>query len=236
MKPTNLSCVLFVSIICFFYMGGVCVTFGIVGDTCTDPFVISSLPFSGIGSTCGFFADTGGYCCTDYGAPDVVYVFMPEQPMSVDISLCGSSYDTVLYVFEGDCSNMPIACNDDSCNLQSQINSLQFQAGIPYYIVVDGYANACGDYTLSITEAAPNCDDGDACTEDYYDPQLGCVHTPISCDDGDPSTNDSCDPQFGCIHLSVCDDGDACTEDIYDPDTQTCSHIPIIATTAIPLR
>ena len=34
------------------------------------------------------------------GAPDVVYSFTPTTDMAVDISTCGSLYDTKLYVFE----------------------------------------------------------------------------------------------------------------------------------------
>jgi hypothetical protein len=31
-----------------------------------------------------------------------------------------------------------------------------------------------------------------------------CVHTPINCDDGDPCTDDFCDPEIGCVHVQVC--------------------------------
>jgi len=34
------------------------------------------------------------------GAPDVVYSFTPPADMAVDISTCGSLYDTKVYVFE----------------------------------------------------------------------------------------------------------------------------------------
>ncbi len=54
-----------------------------------------------------------------------------------------------------------------------------------------------------------NCDDGDACTNDYYDGT--CQHTPISCDDGVAKTSDSCDPSDGCHHdLISCTTGSDC--------------------------
>jgi hypothetical protein len=87
----------------------------------------------------------------------------------------------------------------------------------------------------------PDCSDGNVCTDDSCDPDVGCVHQdnkatcddkdacttadvcslgkcvgalPVSCDDGNPCTDDSCDPAAGCVHLlnaAGCDDGDPCT-------------------------
>lgn len=47
------------------------------------------------------------------------------------------------------------------------------------------------------------CDDGNACTADSCDPELGCRFVDISaaCDDGDGCTDDSCDPESGCVHV-----------------------------------
>jgi hypothetical protein len=74
--------------------------------------------------------------------------------MTVRLSLCGSQYDTVLYVFEGSClSDNLVACNDDNpaaCGYQSQIDLVSLQGGIPYYIVVDGYDTDAGEYTFTI--------------------------------------------------------------------------------------
>ncbi len=78
-----------------------------------------------------------------------------------------------------------------------------------------------------------SCDDGDLCTEDSCDPEIGCVNEQINCDDGNPNTIDSCDPATGvCVNVlnapASCDDGDACTEDSGDPATGGCGHTPII--------
>ncbi len=83
--------------------------------------------------------------------------------------------------------------------------------------------------------AAPNCDDGNPCTDDGCNPQSGCVHanntaacddrnacttidlcshgacvgtTPRDCDDHDPCTTDSCNSGTGCVHATLDADGD----------------------------
>jgi hypothetical protein len=62
-----------------------------------------------------------------------------------------------------------------------------------------------------------SCDDGDTCTEDFCDPQRGCIHElRADCDDGNPCTIDTCDPQGGCRHETLedgtpCDDFEQCT-------------------------
>ena len=94
--------------------------------------------------------------------------------------------------------------------------------------------------------AAPDCEDGNGCTIDTFDPVTGtcsheaaplacddfdacttsdtcvegiCLGQGVVCDDGDVCTDDLCDPREGCVHLptSRCDDGNPCTRDICDP-------------------
>jgi hypothetical protein len=60
-----------------------------------------------------------------------------------------------------------------------------------------------------------DCDDGNACTIDSCDPDVGCVHEPDdgSCDDGIDCSTDICDITSGCINTLVepsCGDGDGC--------------------------
>ena len=72
----------------------------------------------------------------------------------------------------------------------------------------------------------PNgCDDGNVCTVDTCNSDVGCVHLPTlspccigvvaACDDGNPCTVDSCDALTGACALAPasgpCDDRDACT-------------------------
>lgn len=110
---------------------------------------------------------------------------------------------------------------------------------------------------LQITAEAfiqPDCEDGNACTEDAFDPNLRrcthtpntlpcndlsacttddrcangvCTGTPVSCDDGDACTADYCDPLGGCQNKVevVCNDHNACTADTCQPDG-SCVHTP----------
>ena len=125
------------------------------GETCGDPLVISQLGFSDIGNTCDYLNDYDR--CASGGSGEVVYEFTPTENTDVRISLCGSSYDSVLYVLEGDCAGTEIACNDDYCDLQSELPSVLLTGGTTYYIVVDGWGGACGDYALLVEENIP-CD------------------------------------------------------------------------------
>jgi hypothetical protein len=93
---------------------------------------------------------------------------------------------------------------------------------------------------LCVGGPAPDCNDGNLCTDDSCDSEQGCIYTPnesgcddgnqcteddtckngwcngtvINCDDGNQCTDDSCDPLSGCLHSNnevPCSDGDFCT-------------------------
>ncbi len=130
-------------------------------------------------------------------------------------------------------------CTDDSCDQQ---------LGCQYV----NNASPCDDDDACTTSdtcsngicvggPAPNCDDGNTCTDDSCDPENGCVHTdntapcddgnacttndtcadgfcapgaPLLCEDHNVCTDDSCDPASGCVYANnnaPCDDGNACT-------------------------
>ena len=133
------------------------------GDTCYAATEIMSLPFADTGDTCGFADDYDEACESPATAPDVVYSFTPASDMLVDISLCrDSAYDTKLYVYEGTCTSPRVGCNDDSCSTPSQPNAwvselmgLSLAGGTTYHIIVDGWGNDCGTYTIDITERGP---------------------------------------------------------------------------------
>jgi hypothetical protein len=119
------------------------------GDTIPGATVIPSLPYHDTGATCGFVQDYSD-CVYNTGAPDVVYAYTPVTSWEViTISLCGSGYDTALWVYAGGGGNT-VACNDDFCGLQSEIRQITVTGGVTYYIVVSGYDTACGSYTLSV--------------------------------------------------------------------------------------
>lgn len=128
----------------------------VTGDNVADPFVIPSLPFNDAQSTVGFTDDYNESCpFPESGAPDVVYSYTPGANGIIRIDLCGSSYDTRVYVYASTVTaGSPYACNDDYCGdawFRSRIPSLPVSVGTVYYIVVDGWGTAAGNYQLSVT-------------------------------------------------------------------------------------
>ncbi len=125
------------------------------GDTIEDATVIPALPFEDSGATCGFAHDYSD-CVFNAGAPDVVYSYTPSADGGMNVSLCGSGYDTALWIYASTVGNT-VGCNDDFCQLQSEIDGINITAGVTYYIVISGYSNACGSYALNVTPEQP-CD------------------------------------------------------------------------------
>ena len=119
----------------------------------------------------------------------MVYSFSPAANTCADLSLCGSGYDTNLYIYDGSPA-LQVACNDDACGLQSQILGFTFLAGHTYYIVVDGWGGDSGPYSLAISPCPgpcvlPPCPPGSIaegepdCGPDYVDvTNGGCNSTP----------------------------------------------------------
>lgn len=157
------------------------------GETFATATVISSLPYTDTGNTTGHVHDYTPTCGGGSSAPDLVYRYTAGANVDVlDISLCGSSYDTILQIYDGDPAH-PVGCNDDGCaGLQSRLPVLLVTPGHTYYIVVDGYGSSTGAYTLNVTavDCGRTCPAGGliegevACARehDYYNG--GCNVTP----------------------------------------------------------
>ncbi len=124
------------------------------GEDITTATPIDFLPYNDNGNTGSSIDDYPGPCGNP-GGYDVVYSFSPGAPITVDVSLCGSSFDTQLYIFANDPANV-VACNDDYCGGQSRLPEIDLAPGNIYYIVVDGYSGSSyGDYQLSVIEVIP---------------------------------------------------------------------------------
>ncbi|MBD3234837.1 MAG: T9SS type A sorting domain-containing protein [candidate division Zixibacteria bacterium] len=147
------------------------------GDTINDAFEILSLPFSDYGTTCGFYNDyinagPGNCPYADISGPDVVYEYTPAEDMEITISLCaGSDYDTRLFIYENYEGNQ-IDCSEDVCYTPnfpwpyvSMLEDVPLTAGNVYYIIVDGFNEACGDYTIDAFEFL--CCDVNMIPDDY---------------------------------------------------------------------
>ena len=149
------------------------------GEDCGSATVIAALPFSDTGSTVGAVDDYDEVCpFTGSTSGDLVYSYTPAANMAIDVSLCDSLYDTKVYIYEGACPGTVVACNDDAgCGFtgyQSELEGVNLTAGSTYYIVVDGYGGATGDYVIDVVENVPcvvDCpvganDETEACGDD----------------------------------------------------------------------
>jgi hypothetical protein len=102
-------------------------------------------------------SDSGATACEGSDLNDVWYLYQPSVTQRVNISLCGSSFDTTLSVSDG-CGGSVLACNDQSANCSAINNSylecFPVEAGQDYFLRVAGYNNEFGDIELLI-EPAP---------------------------------------------------------------------------------
>lgn len=135
------------------------------GDDISAALVLTGpLPILTGGSTEGYSDDYDEVCPYEGStAPDVVYSYTPVSTVTVDIDLCGSEFDTKLYVYENTVTpGLPFDCSDDfylddSCGIYvSKIEEAILTGGNTYYIVIDGYDNSSyGNYSMTISENNP---------------------------------------------------------------------------------
>jgi hypothetical protein len=130
------------------------------GDTIASATVIPALPYNDSGTTVGRVDDYDEICpYSGATAPDVVYKYVATASQAVDIDLCGTSYDSKLYVYDAGLNL--IACNDDfyfdaTCGTYvSKLENVAFVNGTTYYIIVDGYGAASGAYVIDIAAFVP---------------------------------------------------------------------------------
>ncbi|MCB9892439.1 MAG: PKD domain-containing protein [Planctomycetes bacterium] len=93
-----------------------------------------------------------GWPCA-LGAYDVWFSYTPTCPGTYAFDTCtGSTYDTAIELFDGaaGCSGLvSIACNDDTCRVQSSVTA-PLAAGTTYYVRVGGFAGAQGTFNLEV--------------------------------------------------------------------------------------
>src|SRR5207249_8289958 len=94
-----------------------------------------------------------------------VFQWTPTVSGTATIQTCGAgtNFDTVLYMRSGVCSGGPevvSGCNDDTCPNSSGLFRASrimptVTAGQTYFIVVDGYGGAQGNFTLTVLPPVP---------------------------------------------------------------------------------
>jgi hypothetical protein len=111
-----------------------------IGNVTNQPFDTSESTFDG-----------PGHCMT---SPNIWYRYTATCTGSATVSLCGSSYDTKLAIYDGpDCNpslSDLIKCNDDSCGWQSEI-TFETTAGKQYLIEVGGFGSNSGEGVISVS-------------------------------------------------------------------------------------
>jgi hypothetical protein len=132
------------------------------GDVAANAFVLTGpLPITSSGHTSGYQNDYDETCpYSGSTAADVVYSYTPPADIFMDFDLCGSNFDTKIYVYENTVvPGTAIACNDDFhysdlCGYYtSKIESAFLTGGNIYYIVIDGYEAEQGNYDLLLNES-----------------------------------------------------------------------------------
>ncbi|MCP4582018.1 MAG: T9SS type A sorting domain-containing protein [candidate division Zixibacteria bacterium] len=138
------------------------------GEDCESAVVIDTpLPYQATGNTCDYLDDCELTGSNDNS--DVIFELTVEEEMTIICSLVGSEYDTKIGVFMTDCcsgAGTEFLYNDDFDGLQSQVEGV-FMPGV-YYVVVDGYSSACGNFLLNISEGEPP--PPPACDQSYIGP------------------------------------------------------------------
>jgi len=119
-------------------------------DECENATLVSEGIFQGTsGGATGYIYSSCGFW-DDYN--DVWYLYQATRTGTARASLCGSGFDTTLSLFDA-CDGTELACNDDYCDLQSQLD-FDVVAGMTYLLRIAGNGGAAGSFTLTITNPA----------------------------------------------------------------------------------
>jgi hypothetical protein len=113
--------------------------------------------------------------CTKFEQPnvnnDIWFKYVADGDGELVISLCGSSFDTKMAVFEGSCTGALVACDDDADAPATCADTLQSEVrftpvcGTEYYISVGAFsAVQTGAGVMNIT---PSGKCGSACPADF---------------------------------------------------------------------
>ena len=93
--------------------------------------------------------DSDGSCVPGGDGEDLMFKWTAPADGAYTIDTLGSTFDTVLYVFNSACTQ-ELACNDDEMDLLSEVQ-LNLSQDDEVFIVVDGYDDQEeGDFTLNI--------------------------------------------------------------------------------------
>ena len=116
-----------------------------VGDDSSDPRVVSALPYNESHNSAVCYTSVNSV----YPSPDVYYQVNTTGIDALDVSLCGSSFDTFLTVTDD--QGNAIAINDDGCGTSSEL-SVDVSNHNSVFVLVEGWGNFSGAYDLAFNE------------------------------------------------------------------------------------
>jgi len=126
----------------------------LLNDFCTDAITLVCGDVV-TGTTIGAIDDIAPACGPGLTAPGVWYTLVGDGSNTFISTCTGTTWDTKINVYSGDCNNLVcVGGNDDFCGLQSQV-SFVAQIGVNYYILVNGYNGATGDFTIDVVCTPP---------------------------------------------------------------------------------
>jgi hypothetical protein len=128
---------------------------------CTNPVVIPAVGGTFNGTTAGASSLEGA--CGGAGSPERVFQWTPATSGTATVLTCGAAttFDTVVHLREGACDRNEIACSNDvvgcgvadgtdNASLHGSSVTATVTAGTPYFIVVDGFQGASGNFTFTV--------------------------------------------------------------------------------------
>jgi len=123
------------------------------------------------GNTCGAYNESNPPCAYSV-ASDNTFLWRAPYAGEFYMNTLGSSYDTVLHVYDN-ATGALLNCNDDFDGGLLSGLVVNLAANQQVRIVVDGYAAICGNYHLSISCSGINCPAWTSWTSEEY-PPIGC--------------------------------------------------------------
>ncbi|MCH2224567.1 MAG: T9SS type A sorting domain-containing protein [Crocinitomicaceae bacterium] len=119
-----------------------------IGDDETDPRMVTSIPFTETYNSQICYSNQN----LVYSSPDVYYLITPITMSSLNISLCGSTFDTFLSIVSTDGTVLSVNDDHPSCGSSSQVD-INASGHDSLYVIVEGWSNQSGDYEINITES-----------------------------------------------------------------------------------
>ena len=112
-------------------------------------------------TTIGAMSDNVVDCIVGNGSGGGVWYTIVGDGSTLKASLCASTFDTQIRVFTGTCSSLVcVTGNDDFCGFQSEVTWTSVN-GTAYSILVYGFDNLEGNFTLNMCNAVVGIEDGE---------------------------------------------------------------------------